>query len=124
MSIPLSPTRPRLVLHKGSSPSREPTPEAGASAHRWTGPQHPTTRAIASLTLDGLPHALFDRIVESAAANHRSLVGEVIARLESALGSSRPTATSMLARVRAVRSRMAVRTVSRGGRRTVEDEAS
>jgi hypothetical protein len=100
MSIPLSPSRPRLILHNGSATRHETGPFGGRadSKRRARGP--------ASLTIDGLSDALFERIVESSAANHRSIVGEVIARLEMALGSTRPPAETMLARVRAVRSRM------------------
>lgn len=110
MSTPLSTNRPHLVLHRAAASTREPV-HGRSPGHRSRGPagvaaRTHATRGLATLTIDGLPHTLFDRIVESAAANGRSIVGEVIARLESALASVRPPTGSMLARVRAIRSRM------------------
>jgi antitoxin FitA len=109
MSFPLSPSRPRLVVLGGAEAPHENEPPGRAE------PKH-RVHGLASLTIDGLSDSLFNRIVESAAANHRSIVGEVIARLEMALGSSRPPSDSMLARVRAVRNRMAVAHVNGASR--------
>jgi antitoxin FitA len=61
---------------------------------------------MATLTIKGMPEALYERLKDSAAANHRSINSEVIARLEQVLGSLRLTRTELLARARAVRERM------------------
>ena len=111
MPLPPSPARPHLVLHRSplsASTRTLPQPSAGpALPVRYPNESAwPAARNPATLTIDGIPHTLFDRIAESAAANHRSIVGEVIARLESGLGSARPTADSTLARVRAIRNRL------------------
>jgi plasmid stability protein len=61
---------------------------------------------MATLTIKGMPDPLYERLKESAAASHRSLNSEVIARLEQAVGSPRLGREELLARVRAVRERM------------------
>jgi predicted nucleic acid-binding protein len=61
---------------------------------------------MATLTIKSMPDTLYDRLKESAVANHRSINSEVIVQLEEALGSPRVTQADLMARVRAVRERM------------------
>ena len=61
---------------------------------------------MATLTIKNMPEALYERLKESAAANHRSINSEVIARLEQALGSPRVVRAELLTRLRGVRERM------------------
>jgi len=56
-----------------------------------------------SLTIKNLPAALLQRIRRRAAANRRSLNLEVIASLESTVGSTLIDPETLLARARAVR---------------------
>lgn len=59
-----------------------------------------------TMTLKGVPDALYERLKDSAAANRRSLNSEIIARLESQLLPSRTSAHEHLAAIRAVRVRL------------------
>lgn len=59
-----------------------------------------------TMTLKGVPDELYERLKDSAAANRRSLNGEIIARLESQLLPSRTTAQEHLAAIRATRTRL------------------
>ena len=56
-----------------------------------------------TITLKNIPDAIYHRLKASAAAHRRSLNGEAIVCLESALGSARPDAREVLERVRRVR---------------------
>lgn len=60
-----------------------------------------------NLTIKGMPDPLYERIRESAAQNHRSINSEVIARLETSLGSTRPDPEALLEQARALRHRLA-----------------
>ncbi len=69
--------------------------------------QNGTTRStMATLTIKGMPDELYERLKDSAGAHRRSINGEVIARLEQALGSPRLARAELLARARAIRERM------------------
>ena len=63
-----------------------------------------------TLTLKGIPDELYERLKESAGANHRSLNSEVLARLESQLVPQRISALEHLAAIRAVRARLTATT--------------
>jgi plasmid stability protein len=58
-----------------------------------------------NLTLKGVPDAVYERLKTSAAANHRSLNSEIIARLEAQV-LPRRSATEQLAAIRAARARL------------------
>lgn len=60
----------------------------------------------ANLTLKGVPDEVYERLKAAAAANHRSLNGEIIARLEADVLPSRTTAQAHLAAIRATRDRL------------------
>lgn len=59
-----------------------------------------------TITLKGIPDAVYERLRESAAANHRSLNSEVIACVESTLMTRRAPASEQLAAIRTIRSRL------------------
>jgi plasmid stability protein len=63
---------------------------------------------MATITLKGIPDDLYERIKESATANRRSVNREVIVRLERSLGSKRVDPAEQLARVDALRDRLAL----------------
>lgn len=52
-----------------------------------------------TITLKGLPEALYERLKLQAAANRRSLNSEVLVCLEHAVASQGPDAASILARI-------------------------
>ncbi|MBL8383457.1 MAG: Arc family DNA-binding protein [Burkholderiales bacterium] len=59
-----------------------------------------------SLTLKGVPDEIYERLKDSASANHRSLNSEIIARLEAQLLPRRTSAQEHLAAIRAARARL------------------
>jgi hypothetical protein len=72
----------------------------------------PTQPDMATLTIKGMPDALYERIRESAGANYRSINSEVIMRLEQALGSRRAAPEDLLARIRRARAGAGVQVVT------------
>jgi antitoxin FitA len=60
---------------------------------------HNTTIFMPTLTLKGLPDALYERLKLQAAANRRSLNSEVLVCLEQAVASQGISTSSMLARI-------------------------
>ena len=60
-----------------------------------------------NLSLKGVPDEVYERLKASATVNHRSLNGEIIARLEAQVLPRRPTAQDHLAAIRATRDRLA-----------------
>ena len=68
---------------------------------KFIGGDMPTT-----LTLKGLPDEVYGRLKDSAAANHRSLNSEIIARLQAQVMPNRTTAQEHLASIRAIRGRL------------------
>jgi plasmid stability protein len=68
---------------------------------------------MATITVKNIPEELYRRLKESAAQHHRSLNGEIIARLEASLTPPRPTVEETLARLRDLRERYPVRTTRR-----------
>ncbi len=59
-----------------------------------------------SLTLKGIPDALYERLKVVAGAHHRSLNSEVIACIEAQLLPRRTSAEEHLSALRAVRARL------------------
>ena len=59
-----------------------------------------------NLSLKGVPDEVYERLKASASVNHRSLNGEIIARLEAQVLPRRPTAQDHLAAIRATRARL------------------
>jgi hypothetical protein len=59
-----------------------------------------------SLTIKGVPDALYDRLRRSAVSNRRSLTKEIIVCLENATGGAIPTEEELVKRVEAVRERV------------------
>jgi plasmid stability protein len=59
-----------------------------------------------SLTLKGVPDEIYERLKDSATANHRSLNSEIIARLEAQLMPRRTTVNEHLDAIRATRKRL------------------
>ena len=60
----------------------------------------------ANLTLKGVPDEVYERLKESAAANHRSLNSEIIAVLEARVLPHRLSAQDHLTAIRATRARL------------------
>ena len=61
-----------------------------------------------TLTIKGMPDALYRRLKEQAAANRRSLNSEILLQLERALAAEPPDAQALLARVDALRGALRV----------------
>lgn len=59
-----------------------------------------------TLTLKGVPDEIYERLKQSAVANHRSLNSEIIARLEAHVMPRRTSAMEHLAAIRATRARL------------------
>jgi plasmid stability protein len=62
-----------------------------------------------TLTIKGLPDALYRRLKQQAEAHRRSLNGEIIVCLERALGAGEADPRTWLAHARALRDRLQVR---------------
>lgn len=60
----------------------------------------------ANLTLKGVPDLVYERLKQAASANHRSLNGEIIARLEAQVLPRRVAAEDHLAAIRTIRDRL------------------
>ena len=60
----------------------------------------------ANLTLKGVPDEVYERLKQSATVNHRSLNGEIIARLEAQVLPGRISAQEHLIAIRATRDRL------------------
>ncbi len=60
----------------------------------------------ANLTLKGVPDLVYERLKQAASANHRSLNGEIIARLEAQVLPRRVAAEDHLAAIRTIRERL------------------
>jgi plasmid stability protein len=60
---------------------------------------------MASFTLKNIPDSLFERVRASAELHHRSINGEILARLEQSLGVTAEPG-ELLARARELRSRV------------------
>ncbi|MBC8089375.1 MAG: Arc family DNA-binding protein [Phycisphaerae bacterium] len=65
-----------------------------------------------TITLKGLPDALYERLKLQAAANRRSLNSEVLVCLEQAVASQGTDAASMLARIERMQETLNVRPFS------------
>lgn len=63
---------------------------------------------MSAITLKNIPEDLHQRLKESAAAHHRSLNGEIIARLEAQFLAPPLDADAKLAELRVLRQRRAV----------------
>lgn len=63
---------------------------------------------MATMTIKNIPDELYARLKERAAANRRSVNSQAIVCLETALGDVRPSATARLARIDALRRRVAL----------------
>lgn len=63
---------------------------------------------MATMTVKNIPDQLYLRLKESAVAHRRSINSEVIVCLETALGGARPAAIARLARIDALRRRVAL----------------
>jgi len=61
---------------------------------------------VINITLRGIPDAVHERLREEAERNHRSLNGEILARLEASLRPGPVTPTELLDRVRERRGRL------------------
>ena len=61
-----------------------------------------------SITLKNLPDALQQRLRESAARNHRSINGEVLAALDQYVSLQRPGRAQLLADIRTLRQETAL----------------
>ena len=59
-----------------------------------------------NLTLKGVPDEVYERLKQSAVTNHRSLNGEIIARLEAQVFPHSTSAQDHLAAIRATRNRL------------------
>lgn len=59
-----------------------------------------------TITLKGIPQALYERLKTAAQCNHRSLNGEVLACLESTLMTRRLDPAEQLAAIRAIQQRL------------------
>jgi hypothetical protein len=66
-----------------------------------------------TLTIKGMPLALYRRLKAAAAAHRRSLNGEIIVCLERATGVTAVAPADFLASVREARGQMAVRPLTR-----------
>ena len=64
---------------------------------------------MTTFTLKGIPDDLYDRLKRRAAANRRSINGEILVCLEEALRGKRVDPTDMLAKIDAVRERLDIR---------------
>lgn len=62
-----------------------------------------------TLTIKGLPEAIYRRLKQQAEAHRRSLNGEIIVCLERAVGASQPDARAWLAEAERFRTRIGVR---------------
>jgi len=58
---------------------------------------------MANITLKNIPDELYDRVKDSARCNHRSINGEIIARLETALKLRDISPEEWLERIRRAR---------------------
>ena len=80
---------------------------------------------MTTFTLKGIPEDLYRRLKQRAAANRRSINGEMLVCLEEALRGKRVNPADMLAKVDAVRERLdmrpytqaALEAAKRGGRK-------
>lgn len=61
-----------------------------------------------SITLKNIPEALHQRLRESAARNHRSINGEMLAALDQYVSQQRTDKTQLLADIRALRQETAL----------------
>jgi plasmid stability protein len=66
-------------------------------------------RPTTSITLKGVPRALHRTLKASAASHHRSLNSEILARLEATASARRVDPDMLLARARALRSKLSLR---------------
>lgn len=63
---------------------------------------------ISSITLKNIPEALHQRLRESAARNHRSINGEMLAALDQYVSQQRPGKAQLLANTRTLRQETAL----------------
>lgn len=56
-----------------------------------------------TLTIKGMPDSLYRRLKERAAANRRSLNGEILVALEQAIATAPPDADALIGRADALR---------------------
>lgn len=67
---------------------------------------------MVSLTLKGIPEALYDRLKESARTNRRSINQEAIARLSESLLVRRSSPEETIARLEALHARLKLKPMS------------
>ena len=60
-----------------------------------------------TITVKNIPHELYERLKQAAAANHRSLNSEIIVCIEQVVGSNRVEPEEILARARKLREKTA-----------------
>ena len=60
----------------------------------------------ATLTLKNIPDAVYDRLKRTAEANRRTVCGQALFFLESAVGAQRPPPSETLERARELRSEL------------------
>ena len=95
-----------------SSDHIDPTWRKAIHSHRWQNGStvaslcQPKIPLPANLTLKGVPDEVHERLKQSAAANHRSLNGEIIARLAAQVLPGRTSAQDHLVAIRATRDRL------------------
>lgn len=85
----------------------------------WHLPPH---EPMPDIALRGLPSDLHRALKEAAERNHRSLNGEILARLEASLRPSGVDVDALLARVARRKSRSTVPDLDPGALRNLEDE--
>ena len=76
---------------------------------------------MADLALRGLPTAVHEAIREAAARNHRSLNGEILARLEASVRPGPADLQGLLARIRERGGRTRLASLDEDALRALED---
>ena len=59
-----------------------------------------------TITLEDVPEEVYQRVLQRAERNHRSVSGEIISCVEAALGEEPPNVDEILAQARAFRKRI------------------
>lgn len=75
-----------------------------------------------TLTIKGMPDALYLLLKQRAAAHRRSLNSEILVALEQALAASPPDAQALLARVDAMRDKLRVSPLTDAGLRSAKSQ--
>ena len=74
-----------------------------------------------TLTIKGMPDALYRRLKDRAAANRRSLNSEILVALEQAIAGPAPDAEALLARADALRAKVRARPLTDAQLRTAKN---